>query len=69
MDPKAHRRFLEYLERCEYFRAARRPRLDRDEWLALDLERWPLEEKDAVEACTAAELKRLKLVRRALLID
>lgn len=69
MDPKAHGRFLEYVERWEYFGTVAKTRLDREQWLALDLERWPLEEKDAVEACTPEERRRLKVLRLALLID
>ena len=69
MDPQAHGRFLEYIERWEYFGTAARTRLERDQWLALDSERWPLETKDEMGACTQEELRRLKVLRLALLID
>lgn len=68
MDPKAHRRFLEYVEKHQYFGGGKQ-RLNREQWLALDAERWPLEEAAASEAITAEQLTRLLALRRVLLVD
>lgn len=69
MDPRKHRRFLEYVEKHQYAGAARVERLSREDWLALDEELGPLREKQARDALTANELTRLMALRRVLLID
>lgn len=69
MDTKTHRRFLEYLEKWEYFGGGPKERLSRDRWVACDAERQPLEDKARREACTAEELVRLEALRRVLLVD
>ena len=38
MDPAQHERFLDYLERFEYFGRGDTPRLGRDEFAAIDAE-------------------------------
>jgi len=38
VDPREHARFLEYLERYEYFRRPGVAKLDRDQFAALDRE-------------------------------
>jgi len=38
MDPEQHQRFLDYLERYEYFGRGDPPRLTREEFEAIDLE-------------------------------
>ncbi len=68
MDPRAHRRFLEYVEKHQYFGGGRQ-RLSRAEWEAYDAELAPLRDKEARDALTANELTRLLALRRALLVD
>ncbi len=68
MDPRAHKRFLEYLEKHQYMgRSAER--LSRERWTSYDAERAALAEKEAQGAITAVELTRLMALRRALLVD
>ncbi len=68
MDRRAHRRFLEYLEKHQYLgRTA--VRLSRADWEAFDAEHTVLAEKEARDALTAEELTRLMAIRRALLTD
>lgn len=69
MDPRTHRRFLEYVEKHQYFGGGRTTRLTREEWLELDRELAPLREKEARDALTANELTRLVALRRILLVD
>lgn len=68
MDEKTHRRFLEYIEKWEYFGGGGE-RLTRERWLVYDAERQPLESKARREACTGPELARLAALRRVLLVD
>jgi hypothetical protein len=69
VDPRTHRRFLEYIEKWEYFGGGGKERLSREQWLVFDAERQPLEEKARRDACTAPELARLAALRRVLLVD
>ncbi|HEY8426819.1 MAG TPA: hypothetical protein VIL20_00530 [Sandaracinaceae bacterium] len=69
MDPRTHRRYLEYVEKHQYFCGSRVARLTREEWLELDRELGPLREKAARDALTANELTRLEALRRILLVD
>lgn len=68
VDPRTHRRFLEYRETFAYFRAERKVMLDRESWLALDRELRELEERPA-GGWTAEEAERAKALRRVLLRD
>ncbi len=69
MDPGAHRRFLEYLEKCQYFGVKDDTRLDRERWERYDAELAPLRAKKKRDALTAEELIRFKALRRTLLVD
>lgn len=69
VDPRTHRRYLEYVEKHQYFCGSRVARLTREEWLELDRELGPLREKAARDALTANELTRLEALRRILLVD
>lgn len=69
MDSRAHKRFLEYLEKLQYFARPGVERLTREEWAVLDAELGPLREKQARDAITAAELTRLIALRRILLVE
>lgn len=68
MDSRAHKRFLEYLEKHQYG-GRRAERLSRERWIEYDAERALLAEKEARGAITAVELTRLIALRRALLVD
>ncbi|MBZ0115554.1 MAG: hypothetical protein K8H88_01070 [Sandaracinaceae bacterium] len=65
MDPKAHKRFLEYLERYEYFRQPGLEKLAREDWIRLDAELVELQRDEAVSGNAA----RIKALRRVLLRD
>jgi hypothetical protein len=69
MDPRAHKRYLEYLEKHQYFARPGLDRLTRERWIELDRELAPLREKERRHALTAAELTRLIALRRILLVD
>ncbi len=69
MDSRAHRRFLEYLEKLQYFTRPGLERLSRERWEELDAELGPLREKKASDTITAVELTRLVALRRILLVD
>ena len=69
MKRAAHARWLEYLEKWEYFGRAAQTRLDREQWSELDEELTPLLPKIKADACTAEELARARLLRRVLLVD
>lgn len=69
MDREAHARFLEYLERYEYFGGPAIPRLGREDWQALDAELTPIRRKLATDACTAEDLARARALKRILLVD
>ena len=68
VDPKAHKRFLEYVEKFQYFGGGKK-RLTREQWEALDAERGPLEAEAAAERISAEGLTRLLAIRRLLLVD
>ncbi len=68
MDPRTHRRVLEYRETFGYFRAERKTMLDRESWLALDAELRALEARPA-KSWSADEAERAKALRRVLLRD
>jgi hypothetical protein len=68
MDPRTHRRFLEYRETFGYFRAEMKTILDRESWLAFDEELRSLEERPA-RTWTADEAARAKALKRLLLRD
>jgi hypothetical protein len=68
MDPRTHRRFLEYRETFGYFRAERRTMLGREEWLALDAELAALEARPARER-SEDESARVRTLKRVLLRD
>jgi hypothetical protein len=68
MDPRTHRRFLEYRETFGYFRAELRTMLGREEWLALDAELATLEGRPARDR-TAEEADRVRTLKRVLLRD
>ncbi len=68
MDPRTHRRFLEYRETFGYFRAELRTILGREEWLALDAELAELEKKPAREQ-SEEESTRVRTLKRVLLRD
>ena len=62
MDPKAHARYLAYLERFDYFRRPGHVKLDRESFLALDRELTTLLRTDPHNP-------RIPPLRRALLRD
>ena len=65
MDPRTHRRFLEYRETFQYYRAERKVMLDREAWLSLDAEYLALE----AQARGADEERRFVALKRVLLRD
>jgi hypothetical protein len=65
VNPRAHKRFLAYLEKLEYFRRPGLQKLPRDEWLVLDTELEGL----IVEAKTEERAARIKVLRKQLLRD
>ncbi|MCC6876556.1 MAG: hypothetical protein IT378_19795 [Sandaracinaceae bacterium] len=65
MDPKAHKRFLEYLERYEYFRQPGLEKLAGEVWLRLDAALVELQRDEAGSSNAA----RIKALRRVLLRD
>ena len=69
MDPKAHRRFLDYIDKFVYFGGSDLPKLTRDQWEKLSAERGPLEVKARADELDADELRRLRAIRRLLLVD
>lgn len=69
VDSRAHKRYLEYLEKLQYFARPGLERLTREKWVMLDAELAPLREKQARGVITAAELARLVALRRILLVD
>jgi hypothetical protein len=68
MDPRAHRRFLEYRETVGYFRAEHRTMLGREEWVALDVELAAFEARPPRE-WSEEEALRVRTLKRVLLRD
>ena len=68
MDPRTHKRFLEYRETFQYYRAERKVILDRETWLAYDVEYLALEARPADARSRDEESRRLAL-KRVLLRD
>lgn len=69
MDPKAHRRFLDYIDKYVYFGGSDLPKLTREQWEGLTAERAGLEVKASADDLDADELRRLRALRRLLLVD
>ena len=68
MDPRTHRRFLEYRETFGYFRAERRTMLGREDWVTLDDELAALEARPPRE-WSEEEALRVRTLKRVLLRD
>lgn len=69
VDPKAHRRFLEYQELWTVFGRDDRKKLDRASWESLDAEHEALLARAAEAELHAAAQARLARLRHALLRD
>lgn len=69
VDPKSHRRFLDYVEKYIYFGGSDCPKLTREEWQELESERLPLEETAGRIDAPASDRARLRALRRLLLVD
>ncbi|MEC7519959.1 MAG: hypothetical protein VYE22_08850 [Myxococcota bacterium] len=68
MDPRAHRRFLDYVDKHVYFGGPDLPKLGREQWLELDAERAAFEARDP-DSLDDDERRRFRALRRLLLVD
>ncbi len=69
MEPRVHRRWLDYIEMYDYFHEPGQKRLDRDRFIAFDAELDSLVERERTVGLTAEEHGRLVALRRVLLRD
>lgn len=70
MDPKTHRRWLDYIEAFDYFgRGPDKKRLDLASWQELDVEYRELVTVERTGGLDAEGVRRLVALRRVLLRD
>jgi hypothetical protein len=69
MDPRAHQRFLDYLELYEYFAREDKRKLAAAEFAELDSELRALLVKERSGQAVADEVRRIVELRRVLLRD
>jgi hypothetical protein len=69
MNPETHRRYLDYLELRNYFARPDMPKLDTEQFRALDEELIGLLELERIGEIDAAQSRRVVVLRRTLLRD
>jgi hypothetical protein len=69
MDPRAHARFLTYLESFEYFGRTEQSKLSREDWTEHDAELEQLLVEQSRRALQGVERARIEQLRRVLFRD